>query len=167
HQINPDFNFLNEIRHTQIFSESIKQNLSCQVKYNQGLGYAKKAVGLALKTDHENELNKLLRNWINETERKMSYNLNESNNENLPNITNPYLTHTKGAPKKCLKSILENYAFKCYNQKTDEPTQRINKYIEDLDYENNRQLEGSHRSSRQHNNLNESSQHSYILAQEK
>ncbi|CAG8680818.1 8988_t:CDS:1, partial [Cetraspora pellucida] len=60
------------------------------------------------------------------------YNLNESNNKNLPNITNPHLMHMKGAPKKCLKSILENYASKHHNQKTDEPMQRINKYTEDL-----------------------------------
>ncbi|CAG8597395.1 9900_t:CDS:2 [Cetraspora pellucida] len=132
HQINSGFNFLNKIHHTQIFSETVKQNLSCQIKYNQGLGYAKKAVDLALETGYENELNKLLRDWINETERKMSYNLNESNNKNLSNITNPYLTRMKDASKKCLKSILENYVFKHHNQKTDEPTQRINKYTEDL-----------------------------------
>ncbi|CAG8749599.1 9498_t:CDS:2, partial [Racocetra fulgida] len=78
-------------------SKTVKQNLTCQAKYNQGFGYAKKAVELALETGYKNELNKLLQNWIKETERKIHYNLNKPNKENLPNISNPYLTHTKEA----------------------------------------------------------------------
>ncbi|CAG8704343.1 18673_t:CDS:2 [Gigaspora rosea] len=64
YQIDTNYSLLNEIRHTQIFSETIKQNLSRQVKYNQGFGYAKRAVNLALETGHENELNELLLGWI-------------------------------------------------------------------------------------------------------
>ncbi|CAG8737050.1 226_t:CDS:2, partial [Cetraspora pellucida] len=58
-----------------IFRDRQTESISPSKIY-QGLGYAKKAVGLALKTGRENELNKLLRDWINETERKTSYNLN-------------------------------------------------------------------------------------------
>ncbi|CAG8538531.1 229_t:CDS:2 [Cetraspora pellucida] len=123
-------NLTNDISFAEDEYESVISNLDSLIKC---LGYAKKVVGLALETGCENELNKLLRNWINETKRKMSYNLNEFNNENLPNITNSYLMHMKSAPKKHLKSILENYAFKHHNQKTDKLTQRINKYTEDLD----------------------------------
>ena len=39
---------LNEICHTQVFSETVKKNLSQRVKYSQGLGYVKKALNLAL-----------------------------------------------------------------------------------------------------------------------
>ncbi|PKY56535.1 hypothetical protein RhiirA4_476914 [Rhizophagus irregularis] len=60
HQIETNFNMLNEIRHTQVFSETIKKNLSNQVKYSQGLGYAKKALNLAFENGCENELNRLL-----------------------------------------------------------------------------------------------------------
>ncbi|CAG8826948.1 24021_t:CDS:2, partial [Gigaspora margarita] len=62
HQIEMNYSFLNEIWQTQIISDTVKQNLNCQVKYNQGFGYAKKAVELALETSPENELNKLLQN---------------------------------------------------------------------------------------------------------
>ena len=34
---------------------------------------------------------------------------NEVNKENLLDISNPYQTYTKGAPKKCLKSAVENH----------------------------------------------------------
>ncbi|CAG8719881.1 7905_t:CDS:2, partial [Racocetra fulgida] len=47
-------------------------------------------------------------NWIKKTERKIHYNLNKPDKENLPNISNPYLTHTKGTPKKHIKSAFEN-----------------------------------------------------------
>ncbi|CAG8808896.1 17826_t:CDS:1, partial [Racocetra fulgida] len=43
-----NFNTLNEIRHTHILSETIRQNLLHKTKYNQGFGYAKKAINLAL-----------------------------------------------------------------------------------------------------------------------
>ncbi|CAB4425442.1 unnamed protein product [Rhizophagus irregularis] len=55
HQIETNFNMLNEIRHTQVFSETIKKNLSNQVKYSQGLGYAKKALNLAFENGCEND----------------------------------------------------------------------------------------------------------------
>jgi hypothetical protein len=54
HQIETNFDMLNEIRHIQVFSETVKKNLSHQVKYSQGLGYAKK--NLALENGCENEL---------------------------------------------------------------------------------------------------------------
>lgn len=103
HQIETNFDRLNEIRHTQVFSETVKKNLSHQVKYSQGLGYAKKALNLALENSCENELNKLLQHWIKEKEKEIY----ESNKENLPNISNPRQTRTKGAPKKRIKSTLE------------------------------------------------------------
>lgn len=69
HPIEPNFDTLNEIRNIQMFSETVKQNLSHKVKYNQGIGYAKKAVNLALETGCEDELNKLLQDWIKVKER--------------------------------------------------------------------------------------------------
>ncbi|CAG8792606.1 8434_t:CDS:2, partial [Cetraspora pellucida] len=128
----------NDISFAKDEYKSVISNLDSLIKYidwsiiQKALDMQKKAVSLALETGCENELNKLLRDWINETERKTSYNLNESNDKNLPNITNSYLTRMKSASKKYLKSILENYASKCHNQKTDKPMQRINKYTEDL-----------------------------------
>src|SRR5439155_11829397 len=96
HKIETNFDMLNEFRNTQVFSEIVKQNLSRQVRYNQGFGYAKRAVNLALEIGCENELNKLLQDWIKEKEREKI----ESNKENLPIISNPHQTRTKGAPKK-------------------------------------------------------------------
>ncbi len=47
-------------------------------------------------------------NWIKEKEKEIYDNIdNESNKENLPNISNPYQTHVKGAPKKFIKSTLK------------------------------------------------------------
>ena len=86
HKIKIDFDMLNEIRNIQVFSETVKQNLSRQVKYNQGFGYAKQAVDLVLEIGCENELNKLLQGWIKEKERKKS----ESDKEDLPIISNPH-----------------------------------------------------------------------------
>ena len=100
HQISPDFSLLHEIRHTQAFSETVKQNLSHQAKYNQGFGYAKKAIGLALETGCEDELNKMLQRWIREKERETHFRQLETNKENLLNISNPYQARTKGAPRK-------------------------------------------------------------------
>ena len=101
HQISPDFSLLHEIRHTQAFSETVKQNLSHQAKYNQGFGYAKKAIGLALETGCKDELNEMLQRWIREKERS------RIGKENLPEINNPHETRTKGAPRKRMKSALE------------------------------------------------------------
>ena len=78
HQIETNFDMLNEIRHTQVFSETVKKNLTQRVKYSQGLGYAKKALNLALENGCENELNKLLQHWIKEKEKEI---YNESNKE--------------------------------------------------------------------------------------
>ena len=126
HRIETNFNTLNEIRNVQFFSETVKQNLSHQVKYNQGIGYAKRAVDLALEIGCENELNKLLQNWIKEKERVIHDSLSKSNKKNLPNISNPHQVRTKGAPKKRVKSVLENTAAKFRNRKICEPT-RVNK----------------------------------------
>ncbi|CAG8756397.1 6747_t:CDS:2, partial [Racocetra fulgida] len=75
-----------------------------QEEYNQGFGYAKKAINLALQLGEEDELNELLLDWINKKERKIRDSRLED--ETL-NISNPYQIRTKGAPKKRLKSVLE------------------------------------------------------------
>ena len=116
HQIEPNFDTLNEIRNLQIFSETVRQNLSHKVKYNQGIGYAKKAVDLALEMGCENELNKILQDWIKSKERIICDNLSKSNKENLPNISNPHQVRTKGAPKKRIKSTLENTTAKSHDK---------------------------------------------------
>lgn len=117
HQIEMNFDMLNEIRHTQVFSETVKQNLTRQVKYNQGFGYAKRAIDLALEIGCEDDLNNLLQNWIKKKEKERIDNLkSDSNNENLPNISNPHQTHTKGAPKKRVKSALEGITTKHVNK---------------------------------------------------
>ncbi|POG81821.1 hypothetical protein GLOIN_2v1470367 [Rhizophagus irregularis DAOM 181602=DAOM 197198] len=115
-----NFNMLNEIRHIQVFSETVKKNLSNQVKYSQGLGYAKKALNLALENSCENELNRLLQHWIKDKKKEIYVNQeNESNKENLLNISNPYKTRTKGAPKKKrIKSTLENKHYHNENMHT-------------------------------------------------
>ena len=107
HQVRSDFSLLHEICHTQAFSETVKQNLSHQAKYNQGFSYAKKAIGLALEIGCEDELNNMLQRWIREKENETSFRQLEINKENLPNISNPYQTRTKGAPRKRIKSALE------------------------------------------------------------
>ena len=108
HQIETNFDTLNKIRHIQVFSETVKQNLSHKAKYNKDFRYAKKAINLALEIGCENELNSLLQCWIKEKEKEIDdKNKNESNKENLPDISNPYQTRTKGAPKKRMKSALE------------------------------------------------------------
>ncbi|PKK48241.1 hypothetical protein RhiirC2_803575 [Rhizophagus irregularis] len=108
HQIRTDFSLLHEIRHTQAFSETAKQNLSHKAKYNQGFGYAKKAIGLALKIGCEDELNGMLQRWIREKENETRSRQLEIDKENLPNISNPYQTRTKGAPRKRIKNALED-----------------------------------------------------------
>ncbi|CAB5360724.1 unnamed protein product [Rhizophagus irregularis] len=120
HQIETNFNMLNEIRHTQVFSETVKKNLSNQAKYSQGLGYAMKALNLALENGCENELNRLLQHWIKDKEKEIYVNQeNESNKENLSNISNPYKTRTKGAlKKKRIKSTLENKHYHNENMHT-------------------------------------------------
>ncbi|CAB5193477.1 unnamed protein product [Rhizophagus irregularis] len=108
HQIRTDFSLLHEIRHTQAFSETAKQNLSHKAKYNQGFGYVKKAIGLALEIGCEDELNGMLQRWIREKENETRSRQLEIDKENLPNISNPYQTRTKGAPRKRIKNALED-----------------------------------------------------------
>ncbi|RHZ85076.1 hypothetical protein Glove_71g119 [Diversispora epigaea] len=107
HQIRTNFDILNEFRNTQLFSETVRANLSHKAKYNLGFGYAKQAIGLALEMGYEDELNTILRNWISEKKRERQPECT-SNKENLPSISNPYQTRTKGAPKKRLKNALED-----------------------------------------------------------
>jgi hypothetical protein len=57
----------------------------------------------------EDELNGILQSWIKEKEKERQ---NEtltcnSNKENLPNVSNPHRTRTKGAPRKRIKNVLE------------------------------------------------------------
>src|SRR6266498_3861545 len=112
-----NFDMLNEIRHTQVFLETVKQNLTRQVKYNQGFGYAKRIIDLALEIGCEDDLNNLLQNWIKKKEKERIDNLkSDSNNENLSNISNPHQTHTKGASKKRVKSALEDITTKYVNK---------------------------------------------------
>ncbi|CAG8603631.1 9906_t:CDS:2, partial [Diversispora eburnea] len=99
HQIRTNFDILNEFRNTQLFSETVRANLSHKAKYNLGFGYAKQAIGLALEMGYEDELNMILRNWISEKKRERQPECT-SNKENLPNISNPYQTRTKGTSKK-------------------------------------------------------------------
>ncbi|CAG8728395.1 2407_t:CDS:2, partial [Cetraspora pellucida] len=78
-----------------------------------------------------------LPNVINDLDNADFYELYNSDYEDTINPTNNISfakdKYESGASKKCLKSILENYASKHYNQKTDKPMQRINKYTKDLD----------------------------------
>ncbi|CAG8587499.1 7924_t:CDS:2, partial [Scutellospora calospora] len=106
-----------------------------------------------------------LSHQINEKKKDIHNNINESNKENLSDISNPYLTRTKGASKKRIKSALENTTTKCYNKKTTELVY-VNKNktcittedLQDTNYEVNKsdydkQLEEAIRLSRQNNNL--------------
>ena len=109
YQIETNFNILNEIRCTQVYSETVKHNLSRQAKYNQGFGYAKRAIDLAFEMGCESDLNGLLQNWITEKEKERSDNQeSESNKENVPKISNPHKTRTKGAPKTPKKRVKSN-----------------------------------------------------------
>ncbi|RHZ51071.1 hypothetical protein Glove_485g33 [Diversispora epigaea] len=109
HQVRTNFDLLNKIRHTHLFSETVRANLSHKAKYNLGFGYAKQAIGLALELGCEDEINKILRNWINEKkiEIRDSQPDHISNKENLPSISNPHQTCTKGAPRKRVKNAVE------------------------------------------------------------
>lgn len=110
HQIMTNFDVLNEIRHTQLFSETVRQNLSRQAKYNQGFGYAKQAVGLSLEMGCEDELNEILQSWINEKKREVRDRQRMGKIlSNKENISNPYQTRTKGAPRKRIKNALESH----------------------------------------------------------
>ncbi|PKC59420.1 hypothetical protein RhiirA1_469461 [Rhizophagus irregularis] len=60
YQIRTDFSLLHEIRHTQAFLKTAKQNLSFKAKYNQGFSYVKKAIELAFKIGCEDKLNGML-----------------------------------------------------------------------------------------------------------
>lgn len=88
--------------------------MSHKAKYNKGFGYAKKAINLALEMGCEDELNELLQRWIRDKEKE---NKKVSDKENLLNINNPYKTRTKGAPKKRLKSAVEDVTSKYINKK--------------------------------------------------
>jgi len=91
HKIDTNFDGLNKIRYTQEFSETVKKKLSHKVKYNQGFGYAKRAINLALEIGCEDELNTLLQHWVRDKEKEIHVqNESELNKEILPNITNPY-----------------------------------------------------------------------------
>ncbi|CAG8756803.1 2625_t:CDS:2, partial [Gigaspora rosea] len=119
HQIATNFDMLNEIRHTHKLSETVRQNLSRKTKNNQGFGYAKKAIDLALQLGQEDELNTLLLDWIKEKETEIY----DKQLDHKISISNPYQVHTKGARKKCLKSALDDVsnaiANKQCNSKTD------------------------------------------------
>ncbi|CAG8696555.1 3603_t:CDS:2, partial [Rhizophagus irregularis] len=104
--VNPTL--LHEIHHTQAFSETAKQNLSHKAKYNQGFGYVKKAIRLALEIGCTDELNGMLQRWIREKENETRSRQLEIDKENLPNISNPYQTRIKGAPRKHIKNALED-----------------------------------------------------------
>jgi len=114
YQIETNFNTLNKIYHIQIFSETVKQNLSHKTKYNKGFRYAKKAINLALEMGCEDELNELLQHWIRDKEKK---NKKVSDKKNLLNINNPYKIYTKGTPKKHMKSAVKDVTSKYINKK--------------------------------------------------
>ena len=120
HQIRTNFDVLNEIRHTQLFSETVKQNLSRKAKYNEGFGYAKRAIGLSLELRCEDEINEILQGWIRKKEieiRDKQLGCIIGSKENLPNISNPHQVRTKGAPKKRVKNALESTTTKHSNKK--------------------------------------------------
>ncbi|POG62316.1 hypothetical protein GLOIN_2v1846544 [Rhizophagus irregularis DAOM 181602=DAOM 197198] len=76
--------------------------------YEDGFGYTKKAIGLALEIGCEDELNGMLQRWIREKENETRSRQLEIKKENLPNISNPYQTRTKGAQRKRIKNALED-----------------------------------------------------------
>ena len=49
----------------------------------------------------------MLQRWIREKERETHSRQLETNKENLLNISNPYQTRTKGAPRKRIKNASE------------------------------------------------------------
>ncbi|CAG8814495.1 17353_t:CDS:2, partial [Racocetra persica] len=58
--------------------KTVKQNLSCQAKYQQGLGYTKKAVNLALETGCESAPKKHIRNVLeNHTSKRQNQKADE------------------------------------------------------------------------------------------
>src|SRR5277367_5618593 len=116
HQIRTNFNLLNEIHHMHLFLETVMQNLSHKAKYNRGFGYAKKAIELSLDVGCEDEINGILQGWIKKKESEIHGRNLESNKENLPNISNPHQTRTKGAPKKRIKNALERATTKSRKQ---------------------------------------------------
>src|SRR5688572_2656219 len=107
YQIRLDFSLLHEIRHIQVFSETVKQNLFRQAKYSQSFGYAKKAIRLSLEMGCEDELNEMLQRWIREKENEIHYRQLETNKENLSNISNPYQMRKKDTPRKRIKNASE------------------------------------------------------------
>ncbi|CAB4392594.1 unnamed protein product, partial [Rhizophagus irregularis] len=71
-------------------------------------GYAKKAIRLALEIGCEDELNGMLQRWIREKKNETRSRQLEISKKNLPNISNPYQTRIKGAPRKHIKNALED-----------------------------------------------------------
>ncbi|CAB4490355.1 unnamed protein product [Rhizophagus irregularis] len=129
HQIRVNFDILNEIRHMQLFSETVKQNLSHKAKYNEGFGYAKKAIGMSLELGCENEINEILQSWIRKKEREIcdkQQGCTIGFKENLPNISNPHQARTKGAPKKRVKNALKNTTIKYNNNKNRQDMMKLN-----------------------------------------
>ncbi|CAB5186867.1 unnamed protein product [Rhizophagus irregularis] len=124
-----NFDILNEIRHMQLFSETVKQNLSHKAKYNEGFGYAKKAIGMSLELGCENEINEILQSWIRKKEREICDKQQGCTiwfKENLPNISNPHQARTKGAPKKRVKNALKNTTIKYNNNKNRQDMMKLN-----------------------------------------
>ncbi|PKC08875.1 hypothetical protein RhiirA5_375906 [Rhizophagus irregularis] len=104
-------------------------NLSRKAKYNEGFGYAKRAIGLSLELRCENEINEILQSWIRKKEieiRDRQLGCIIESKKNLPNISNPHQTCIKGALKKHVKNTLENTTIKYSNNKN---RQDIKKYI--------------------------------------
>ncbi|RHZ71871.1 hypothetical protein Glove_251g40 [Diversispora epigaea] len=73
HQIETNFDILHEIHNTQVYSDTVNQNLSHKAKYNQGIRNAKRAIELVLQVGCESELNLLLQDFNTQFEKMMVY----------------------------------------------------------------------------------------------
>ncbi|PKY63492.1 hypothetical protein RhiirA4_492629, partial [Rhizophagus irregularis] len=97
--------------------------------YNEGFGYAKRAIGLSLELRCENEINEILQSWIRKKEieiRDRQLGRIIGSKENLPNISNPHQTRTKGTSKKRVKNALENTTIKYSNNKNKQDIKKLN-----------------------------------------
>ncbi|RHZ82936.1 hypothetical protein Glove_102g39 [Diversispora epigaea] len=103
HQVRTNFDLLNKIHHTHLFSETVWANLSHKAKYNLGFGYAKQAIGLALELGCEDEINKILRNWINEKKIEIRDSQPDyiSNKENLSSALRKRVKNAVEIVNKC------------------------------------------------------------------
>ncbi|PKC60053.1 hypothetical protein RhiirA1_399491 [Rhizophagus irregularis] len=104
-------------------------NLSRKAKYNEGFGYAKRAIGLSLELRCENEINEILQSWIRKKEieiRDRQLGCIIESKKNLPNISNPHQTCIKGALKKHVKNTLENTTIKYSNNKNRQDIKKLN-----------------------------------------